>query len=81
MADGEGIMKLDRRTLVVGAVVIAALVAVSARESRRSTCTGGPCCLPLPGLADFSTNVWTLVPATNQPPAPTAAQPLTNGPK
>jgi hypothetical protein len=71
-------MKLDRRTLIVGAVVIAALTALSARESRRSTCTGGPCCLPLPGAADFCTNVWTPVPATNPPPP---AQPLTNGPQ
>ena len=71
-------MKLDRRTLIVGAVAIAALVALSARESRRSTCAGGPCCLPLPGLADFSTNVWAPVPPTNQPSAPTPAQPLTN---
>jgi hypothetical protein len=74
-------MKLDRRTLIVGAVAIAALVAVSARESRRSTCTGGPCCLPLPGLADFSTNVWTPRPPTNQPPAPSPDQPLTNRPQ
>ena len=71
-------MKLDRRTLIVGAVAIAALVAVSAREGRRSTCTGGPCCLPLTGLADFSTNVWAPVPPTNQPPAPAPSQPLTN---
>ena len=74
-------MKLDRRTLIVGAVAIAALVALSARETRRSTCTGGPCCLPLPGLADFSTNVWTPVPPTNRPPAPTPDQPLTNRPQ
>jgi hypothetical protein len=71
-------MKLDRRTLIVGAVAIATLVALSARESRRSTCTGGPCCLPLPGLADFSTNVWVPAQPTNQPSAPTPAQPLTN---
>jgi hypothetical protein len=71
-------MKLDRRTLIVGAVAVAGLVAVSAREGRRSTCTGGPCCLPLTGLADFSTNVWAPVPPTNQPPAPTPPQPLTN---
>ena len=71
-------MKLDRRTLIVGAVAIAALVALSARESRRSTCTGGPCCLPLPGLANFSTNVWSPAPPTNQPSVPTPAQPLTN---
>jgi len=71
-------MKLDRRTLIVSAVAIAALVALSAREARRSTCTGGPCCLPLPGLAAFSTNIWAPVPSTNQPPAPTPAQPLTN---
>jgi hypothetical protein len=71
-------MKLDRRTLIVGAVAIAALVALSARESRRSTCTGGPCCLPLPGLADFSTNVWAPAPPTKQPRALTQAQPLTN---
>jgi hypothetical protein len=69
-------MKLDRRTLNVGAVAIAALVAVSAREGRRSTCTGGPCCLPLPGLAGFSTNVWVPASPTNQPPAPTLPQPL-----
>jgi hypothetical protein len=74
-------MKLDRRTLIVGAVTIAALAALSARESRRSACTGGPCCLPLPGLADFSTKVWTPVAATNQPPPPTPAQPLANGPR
>jgi hypothetical protein len=74
-------MKLDRRTLVVGAVAIAALVAVSAREGRRSTCAGGPCCLPLPGLADFSTNVWAPVPPTNRPPAFTPPQPLTNTPQ
>ena len=74
-------MKPDRRTLIIGAVAIAALVAVSARQGRRSTCTGGPCCLPLPGFADFSTNVWTPVPPTNQPPALTPAQPLTNRPQ
>ena len=71
-------MKLDRRTLIVSAVAIGALAALSARESRRSTCTGGPCCLPLPGLADFSTNVWVPAPPTNQPQALTPAQPLTN---
>ena len=71
-------MKLDRRTLIVGAVAVAALAALSARETRRATCTGGPCCLPLPGLADFSTNVWTPVPSTNQPPTPRSAQPFTN---
>jgi hypothetical protein len=71
-------MKVDRRTLIVGAFAIAALVALSAHESRRSTCTGGPCCLPLPGLADFSTNVWAPAPATNQASAPTAAQPFTS---
>ena len=60
-------MKLDRRTLIVGAVAIAALAALSARETWRATCTSGPCCLPLPGLADFSTNVWTPVPPTNRP--------------
>ena len=74
-------MKLDRRTLIVGAVAIAALAALSARETRRATCTGGPCCLPLPGLADFSTNVWTPASPTNQPSAPTPAQPLTNSPQ
>jgi hypothetical protein len=74
-------MKRDRRTLIVGVVAIAALVAVSAREGRRSTCTGGPCCLPLPGLADFSTNVWAPVPPTKQPPAPAPTQPLTNRPQ
>ena len=74
-------MKLDRRTLIVGAIAIAALVAVSAREGRRSTCTGGPCCLPLPGLAEFSTNVWAPVPPTNQSPAPTPSQALTNRPR
>ena len=71
-------MKLDRRTLIVGAVAIAALAALSAREGRRSTCTGGPCCLPLPGLGDFSTNVWVPASPTNQPPAPAPTQPLTN---
>ena len=71
-------MKLDRRTLIVSAVAIAALLAVSAHEGRRSTCTGGPCCLPLPGLAASSTNVWALVPSTNQPQVLTPAQPFTN---
>jgi hypothetical protein len=71
-------MKLDRRTLIVSAVAIAALAALSAREARRSTCTGGPCCLPLPGLADFSTNVCVSVPPTNRPSAPTLAQAFTN---
>jgi hypothetical protein len=74
-------MKLDRTTLIISAVAIAALAALSARETRRATCTVGPCCLPLPGLADFSTNVWTPVPPTNLPPAPTPAQPLTNRPQ
>jgi hypothetical protein len=74
-------MKLDRRTLIVSAVAIAALVALSAREARRSTCTGGPCCLPLPGLAAFSTNLWAPVPPTNQPQVLTPAQPLTNRPQ
>jgi hypothetical protein len=71
-------MKLDRRTLIVGAVAIAGLAALSAREGRRSTCTGGPCCLPLPRLADFATNVWTPGLPTNQPPVPAPTQPLTN---
>jgi hypothetical protein len=71
-------MKLDRRTLIVGAVAIAALAALSAREARRSTCTGGPCCLPLPGMAAFSTNLWAPVPPTNQPQVLTSAPPLTN---
>jgi hypothetical protein len=70
-------MKLDRRTLVVGAVAIAALAAVSAREGRRATCAGGPCCLPLAGVGDFSTNVWTPALPGNQAPAP-PTQPLTN---
>ena len=74
-------MKLDRRTFIVGAVAIAALVALSAHESRRSTCTGGPCCLPLPGLAAFSTNLWAPVPPTNRPQVLTPAQPLTNRPQ
>ena len=74
-------MILDRRTLIVGVVAIAALAALSARETRRATCTDGPCCFPLPGLADFSTNVWTPVPPTNQPTPPTPAQPPTNRPQ
>jgi hypothetical protein len=73
-------MKLDRRTLIVSAVAIAALAVLSARETRRATCTSGPCCLPLPGLAGFSTNVWTPLQPSNQAPAPAAAQPLTNRP-
>ncbi len=74
-------MKPDRRTLLVGAVALVSLAILSARETRRATCTGGPCCLPLPGLADFSTNVWTPVPPTNQPTPPTPAQPSTNRPQ
>ena len=74
-------MKLDRRTLIIGAVAIAALAALSARESRRSTCNGGSCCLPLPGLADISTKVWAPVSSTHHSPAPAPDQPLTNGPR
>jgi hypothetical protein len=72
-------MKLDRRTLMVGAVAIAALAALSARESRRSTCTGRPCCLPFPGLAAFSTNVWAPAPPANEFQVLKPAPSLTNG--
>jgi hypothetical protein len=75
-------MKRRTQIVVVGALLVgAAAVSSMKRGAQRSTCTGGPCCLPLPGLADFSTNVWAPVPRTNQPTAPTPAQPLTNRPQ
>ena len=72
-------MKRRTQIVLVGAL-LAGATAVSSmkRGAQRSTCTGGPCCLPLPGLADFSTNVWAPVPPTNQPTSPTPAQPPTN---
>jgi hypothetical protein len=71
-------MRLDRRTLIAGAVAMAALAALSARATRREACPGGPCCLPLPGPAAFSANVWASALPANQPPAPTPAQVFTN---
>ncbi|HEV2247347.1 MAG TPA: hypothetical protein VGW37_11900 [Terriglobia bacterium] len=73
-------MKRRTQIVLVGALLVgAAAVSSMKRGAQRSTCTGGPCCLPLPGLADFSTNVWTPVPPTNQTPAERPAQPFTNG--
>lgn len=72
-------MKRRTQIVLVGALLVgAAAVSSMKRGAQRSTCTGGPCCLPLPGLADFSTNVWMPVPPTNRPPAPTPAQSFTN---
>jgi hypothetical protein len=75
-------MKRRTQIVVVGALLVgAAAVSSMKRGAQRSNCTGGPCCLPLPGLAGFSTNVWAPVPPTNQPTTPTPAQPLTNRPQ
>ena len=70
-------MKPDRRTLLVGAVVIAALAALNTREARRSACGGGSCFLPLPGLSGSSSS-FCATPGTNQPPVLTPVQTPTN---
>ncbi len=66
-------MKLDRRELIGGAIVLAALLAFGAREVRRSP-GGRPCCLPMPGLTCSATNIWAPALTTN----PAAPAPLTN---
>jgi hypothetical protein len=58
-------MKPDRRTLLVGAVVIVAAMALSDREGQHPARTGGACCPLIAGLYLPPTNSWAAVESTN----------------
>lgn len=71
-------MKLDRRNLLIGAVVVSAVVFLSARQERRPACAGGSC-FPLPlNLSVMPSNSWTAVESTNAMPVSLRGEPLTN---
>jgi hypothetical protein len=71
-------MKADRRTLLIGAAVIAVVLLWSAQQARRPACAGGSCC-PLPSsLSLWPSNSWTAAEATNKQPAQTNSGALTN---
>jgi hypothetical protein len=71
-------MKLDRGTLVLGAVFIGAAVILSARQERRPPCAGGACC-PLPSnFSVLGSDAWTAVESSNPPSGVTAGALLTN---
>ena len=71
-------MKTDRRTLLVGAVIIAAVITLSFREGRRPARAGGACCPLMSGLNLLPTNSWGAVESTNAMPGKMASQPITN---
>jgi hypothetical protein len=51
--------------LIVGVLVGLAAVSSVKRGGRTSSCTGGSCCLSVPGLNALGTNCWPGPVATN----------------
>jgi hypothetical protein len=71
-------MKPDRRTLLAGAVIIVAAMALSFREGRRPARAGGACCPLISGLNLSPTNSWAAVESTNANLGRTASEAITN---
>ncbi len=65
-------MRPERRNFLIGALAVVALSALGSRGVRRSSCTGGSCCVPLPGLCALGTDYWPGAVATNQAVTPEA---------
>ncbi len=70
---------MNRRSeILIGAVALVALPALGSRGVRHSSCTGGNCCMPLPGVSALEKTYWPRAWATNQTVGPAAEQVLTN---
>ncbi len=71
-------MKPDRRTLLIGAAVIAVVVLLNARPGQRAACAGGSCCSLLPMLSLLSSNGWPVIESTNAALGATPGASFTN---
>jgi hypothetical protein len=71
-------MKVDRRTLLIGAAIVAAALLLSARQGQRPACAGGSCCPLTPGLSLLPSNSWPAIEFTNAKPVQPASESLTN---
>jgi hypothetical protein len=71
-------MKANRRTLLIGAAVMAVVVLWSAQQGRRPACAGGPCCPVIPGLSVVPSESSVGLESTNAKPGQTGSQTITN---